>query len=162
MTVRYWAALAAALMTSTAFADQVSVTRPETINFDESLAEAQQRLHKHCDSVEVRAIEPVEIPGISTQSQIDCEGFDMAGRKRLAEFVYGDGKLYFVWVLVEPEELDGIEKAMVKEYGSPKYVSTDFSAFTEERTALRKDVPEFLFYAPIASAEFEAWFSQAQ
>ena len=137
-----------------------SVMKPDTIRFDERLVDAQQRLDDVCESLTLRQIEPVQIPGVAVQTQLDCQGLEMAGAERLAEFVYGDGQLYMVWVLVDAEELDGLASSMAQVYGAPSHSSDVFSAFTQHRTALRRDVPEILFYAPVASAQFEGWFSQ--
>jgi len=149
--------------TLSAEAERLNVAQPDSIKFGQQLSISEQALDNLCDTMSIREIKPAQIPGVlKRQMQLDCYGFMMAGKKRLAEFVYKDEQLLLVWILVDKQELPEIENAMVEMYGKAKYQSSAFSAFAEHRIALRKDIPEFLFYAPEASAQFEAWFSSAK
>jgi len=140
-----------------------SIVQPAIITFGEQLQTLQQTLMPYCDKISVREIKPAQIPGVKhRQMQLDCNGFEMAGKKRLAEFVFKDDLLLLVWILVEKQELAKLESAMNHTYGQALFQSSAFSAYPEHRTALRKDVPEILFYSYEASAQFEAWFSSQQ
>lgn len=148
---------------SSVHAGEISITQPGNIVFGQDLSVTKEQLKDTCDEISVREIKPAQIPGvIKRQMQLDCHGYEMAGKKRLAEFVYKDDKLLLVWILVNADELNIFEQAMTAEYGAPKYKAESFSAYTDYRTALRKDVPEFLFYAPEASTQFDDWFSLGQ
>jgi len=99
-----------------------SITKPENIIFGQDLAISKDSLATSCEKIDVREIKPAQIPGVKNrQMQLDCHGFKMAGKKRLAEFVYKDDKLLLVWILVDSDELGRLEKAMIQAYGAPKY-----------------------------------------
>ena len=153
-----------AIFTLLVFA-QVSVAKddfkPKSINFSTGLEAYQSELGAHCDSVTVHRFDPPELPGTDREHlQLDCEGFDFWGKPRLAEFVFRDGKLALVWILTSPEEEAVLESELKKTYGQASHTSGDFTAFSAYQAALRKDVPEVLFYSPDMAPMFEAWFSQ--
>ena len=135
--------------------------KPKSIDFSNDLATYQSELGAHCGSVTVRRFDPPELPGTEREHiQLDCEGFDFLGKPRLAEFVFRDGMLALVWILTTPEEEAVLEAELKKTYGLASHTSRDFTAFTAHQAALRKDVPEVLFYSPDMAPMFEAWFSQ--
>ena len=158
-------ALIIALITTSAgyTQDNTDIAKPEIIHFGQDLSESRKSLATYCDNISVREIIPAEIPGTKNrQMQLDCEGFEMAGAKRLAEFVYRDDKLVLVWILVNESELPALRQKMITSYGTPSFeVNGAFTAFTSHRTALRADIPEFLFYSADVSGQFENWFSAA-
>lgn len=64
-----------------------------------------------------------------------------------------------MWILVEATELDTLEMQFAAAYGPADARTEGFSAWYEARTAVRKDVPEALYYSAHAAPLFEAWFS---
>lgn len=135
--------------------------KPKSIDFSNDLATYQAALGAHCESVTVRRFDPPELPGTEREHlQLDCEGFNFWGKPRLAEFVFRDGILALVWILTNPEEEAVLEAELKKIYGQASHTSRDFTAFTAHQSALRKDVPEVLFYSTDMAPMFEAWFSQ--
>ena len=138
-----------------------SVTKPGHMVFSQSPTEVKRQLSGRCERLSEQSIDPVQIPGAQSQSQLDCHGHQYAGKPRLAEYVFRDQQLYLSWILVEATELDELESRMRDEYGQPDHSTQVFSAWTSHRTALRKDIPEVLFYAPAASEQFNAWFQAA-
>ena len=114
-----------------------------------------------CETHTVRELDPAEMPLATTSHiQVDCEGFDYFGSARLAEFVFADGALTHVWVLVEEGDLDPLQAAFEDAFGAPDAEAPVFAAFFEQRAAVRRDVPEALYYSEAAAPLFEGFFSQ--
>lgn len=114
-----------------------------------------------CASSTHRDLDPSENP-MANESlvQVDCEGFAYFGEDRLAEFVFADGALTHVWILVEEDELDALQSAFTAVFGTPDREAPVFAAYFEARAAIRRDVPEALYYSEAAAPLFEAFFSQ--
>lgn len=134
--------------------------KPDVINFDMDYEALNGRLNDYCSRIEERKIEPLQIPETrDSQVQIDCYDFHYEGKSRLAEFVFRDGQLILVWILTDKSEENKFEKKLTAEYGGPSHTTSGFTAFTAKHAALRKDKPEVLFYNPVVSGLFEAWFA---
>ena len=144
-------------------APKTPIKTPELIAFGQSVKSIKNKLKNACEHLKIQSIDPPEIPGtINTQTQLDCHGFEFAGKHRLAEFVFKDDALFLTWILIEADEIEMMEHNMKLTYGAAKYQNPTFSAFTQQRTALRKDVPELLFYSEEAAPQFEGWFQSAE
>ena len=142
--------------------ESIKLTLPKSLKFGQSLSDTELLLNQYCKKRSKFEINPPQIPGTkNSQVQIDCHNFNFAGKERLAEFVFKDNSLYLVWVLIEESELRGLEKNLLNKFKKPTYQSPVFTAFTSQHIALRKDVPEFLFYGEEASESFENWFKSA-
>ena len=136
--------------------------RPDAIDFTMTLETAREQLKQHCTSINERQIDPPELPGtLSNHTQIDCQGLDFKGKGRLAEFAFRDGKLFLVWVLTDGKEIPVLETLMRSTFGDPSHQSDKFTAFTVHQLALRKDIPEVLFYSAANASMFTAWFEQS-
>lgn len=117
-------------------------------------------LSRICESQTRRTLDPAELPLAQTSHvQIDCQGYAFLGAPRLAEFVFADGSLTHVWILVEAAELGALEAQFGAAYGPADASAAEFSAWYEARAAVRKDIPEALYYSAHAAPLFEAWFS---
>jgi hypothetical protein len=133
---------------------------PEAAVFGASVAEIKAGLEGNCTKLSVQPIEPVQIPGVSEQVQLDCEGFDYFGAPRKAEFVFGDDALTFIWVLVGASETDDLIASFKETYGAPSHETADFTAFADGNAAVRTDTPEALYYAPAVADAYRGWFDQ--
>jgi len=120
---------------------------PTPVSFEATSADMMTALAGLCTAIELRVIEEVEMPDATTQSQIDCTGFDYAGAPRLAEFVFADDALKLVWILVDAEELEGLTTAFTTHYGAPTHTTEFFSAYADDHAGVRYDTPEAAFYA---------------
>lgn len=113
-----------------------------------------------CTSQTRRELDPSELPLAHTSHvQIDCDGYVFLNAPRRAEFIFADDRLTHVWVLVEPDELDALEAAFTAQHGAATVTTDSFSAFFNARTAVRRDIPEALYYSQEAAPLFEAFFS---
>ncbi|WP_291841738.1 hypothetical protein [Maricaulis sp.] len=134
---------------------------PSPANFGASLDAVRPLLDAACTSLTVREL-PLEQMPIATTShtQVDCQGLDHAGAPRLAEFVFADDALAFVWVLTDAREADGLRAALETVHGTPSHDLPPVTAFTQARMALRHDTPELLYYGSHVAPVYEGWFNQ--
>lgn len=133
---------------------------PEAAVFGASVAEIKAGLEGNCTKLSAEPIEPVQIPGVSEQVQLDCEGFDYFGGPRKAEFVFGDNALTILWVLVGAWETDDLIASFKETYGAPSHETPDFTAFADDNAAVRTDTPEALYYSPAVAGAYRGWFDQ--
>ena len=155
--MRHAFAAASAFLAVTSACAAKDASRPDVISFGSSVAEMEAALEDKCASMETRETEPF-MPIHEKQHQIDCAGFDYFGAPREAEFVFGDDALIIVWILTEKSEEAALEKAFTEQYGSPTHKSDGFTAFADDNAAVRKDIPEALFYSPAISGQYRAFF----
>ena len=132
--------------------------KPEAVDFARDLPATEAALQSVCSSQETRAITPAQIPGVTEQKQIDCDGFDFFGKGRRAEFVFGDGELVLVWILTEAADEAQLIAAFKDAYGAPTHETADMVAFADDHAAVRRDKPEALFYSPAVAEPFRARF----
>lgn len=154
------AALCVLIATSTACHAQDGF-RPGVIDFNRSLDQMRTDLGPLCDSITERRINPPKIPGTKeSHIQIDCMGFSFGGQKRKVEFSFSDGRFSLVWILTDASEEEPLRTTMEALMGAPSHVTDGFIAFAAHHAALRRDIPEVLFYAPEVADAFTAWFDQ--
>lgn len=122
------------------------VSRPEAITFGASLEQIIASLEGVCARAEVHHFDPPRLPGATTHDQIDCQGFDYFGEPRLAEFVFMDDRLVLTWILVDADDIDALESAFISSFGDPTHVGVDIKGFAADYAAVRRDVPEALYY----------------
>lgn len=155
--------LAAALIATSACATATAsdLTLDDSIRFDASLDELRPVFDASCASWEAVTLNPAELPIAQTSHvQVNCQGFRHAGGDRLAEFVFADDSMAFVWVLIDAGELDSFAQDMRGVYGAPTHDTAMFTAFADHNTALRRDIPEFLFYSQSIAPMYRGWFDQ--
>lgn len=139
----------------------IDVTRPDAIEFGASVDALTAMFESRCDTFDVRELDPASLPiAQSSHVQVDCHGFEHAGSARLAEFVFADDALAFVWILTEASEEADFLAAMQSVYGTPTHATAMFYAFADDHTALRRDIPEFLYYAESIAPMYRGWFDQ--
>lgn len=138
-----------------------SAERPDVIAFGANVNHMAQALDNKCTSITTRETQPF-MPIHEKQHQIDCEGFAYFGAARKAEFVFGDDSLILVWILTEKSEEAELEMAFKERYGTPTHETAAFTAFADDNAAVRKDIPEALFYSQAIADQYRAFFdSQA-
>lgn len=133
------------------------VEKPGVIDFGESVKAMEAALAPFCSSQSTRETERF-FDYLKIQHQIDCEGFEYFGAARNAEFVFGDDQLMIVWILTEKSDEAALEQAFRGAYGEPSHLTADFTAFADHNAAVRKDVPEALYYGDSVADQFRGWF----
>lgn len=82
---------------------------PALFDFGDSLSSTKERLTKHCDKVDVIDVYPITAPlAKHSQRQINCHGFNYAGKPRNVELVFQDDQLDLVWILINDDEKTSI------------------------------------------------------
>lgn len=138
-----------------------SLDLPPGIEFGASPATLTGTFDELCESFQLRQLDPAELP-IAQEShvQVDCRGFSHAGADRLAEFVFADDALAFIWILTEAAEEPTHLAALRQRFGTPTHDTPLFVAFADDQVALRRDVPEFLYYGEAIAPMYRGWFDQ--
>ena len=78
------------------------------------------------------------------QLQINCSGLNAFGAPREAEFMFDDGPLGHVWILVQAEELTELRQDLEKAFGAVVYETEAYAVFASGNVALRQTPPEIL------------------
>ncbi len=139
-----------------------NIAPPDSAQFGSSLAAMTNEFATKCERYDVRELDPAQLPIAETSHvQVDCHGFSHAGGKRLAEFVFADDALAFIWVLTTAEEEETLLKQLKATYGQPTHDTPLFVAFADDNLALRRDIPELLYYAAAVAPLYRSWFDQS-
>lgn len=138
---------------------QHSVELDDRIVFGASVENMTAVFSDVCTEFTRRDLDPEQLP-IAKHShvQVDCQNFQHRGKGRLAEFVFADGNLVFIWILTEAEEHDKHAEALRAAYGTPTHETESLTAFADHNVALRRDIPEFLYYSPEIAGMYRGWF----
>lgn len=138
-----------------------AIAAPVIMQFGASLDALRANFSEACETHDVRELDPAELPIATTSHvQVDCHGFEHAGSARLAEFVFADDALAFVWVLTDANEEAVLRAALEASYGTPTHDAAGIIAFADNHTALRRDVPELLYYSAEFADTYRAFFDQ--
>jgi hypothetical protein len=128
---------------------------PPEVRFGETLQALEPEVEAACAFTVTRELEPSLPTQPSTQTQIDCFGYEVAGFPRKIEF--GDGRLELVWILTGRGEEQRLRAALIADHGSAESLIPGMEFFDDRRVALRTDKPELMM---ASEAVLEAYFSQ--
>jgi hypothetical protein len=135
--------------------------KPSVIRYGATVAEMQTALAGLCKTMRPRHVEPPSLPDVKDkQVQMDCDGLPFLGKPRRAEFIFRDDSLEMVRVLTTAEEQGSILRLMTDANGPPTQRNNRYIAFTNNRTALRLDRPEVLFYSEKLAPHVRPWFDK--
>lgn len=139
----------------------VEISKPEVLEFGNSMDEIRRNLESQCDSMIIRSNQPIQLPTAKKeQSQLDCYGFQYAGKKRKVELIFADDQLDIVWILTEAEEekyfLDGFKEL----YGEPTHMVEDATFFLNAGTAVRNKPHEVLFISERLKQPYKQFLEQ--
>ena len=139
------------------------ITKALPFEFGKSMAETKKRILPLCDSVNERLNEPIQLPtAIKSQSQLDCEGFIYAGKKRKVELIFADDALDMIWILTEAEEEISFIREFKKLYGEPTHVKEDITFFLNDGVAVRNKPHEILFISERLKAPYKEWLNSRE
>ena len=137
------------------------ITKPGVMQFGKSMSEIKQVLGPLCDSISERLNEPIQLPTAQkTQSQLDCYGFEYAGKKRKVELIFADDQLDIVWILTEAEEEEFFLRGFKELYGAPTHMMEDATFFLNDGTALRNKPHEVLFISERLKQPYRQYLEQ--
>lgn len=137
------------------------ITKPEVIEFGKTMSEIKQTLGPLCDSISERLNEPIQLPTAQKmQSQLDCYGFEYAGKKRKIELIFADDQLDIIWILTEAEEEEFFLNGFREKYGEPTHKMEDATFFLNDGTALRNQPHEVLFISERLKEPYKQFLEQ--
>lgn len=140
-----------------------SIEKPEVFKFGDTKSNVMLALNDLCKIVSDRSIDPIELPTAQkTQSQLDCEKFKYAGKKRNIELIFADGILDMSWILIDSTEVDTLIVSFTKLYGKPTHVKDDVTFYLNEGVAVRSDPPEVLFISDRLKTHYKAWLEASK
>ena len=132
--------------TSTAYA----IDAPGGVSIGQSLEEARPIIEAACaEASEQEYTGAMAAPAKDVQTQINCHGLIIYDGKSKVEYMFNDGVLALVWLMLEPAILASMEAHLLVEYGAIEYENDHYRVFENGVVALRSDPPEIL----IASRE---------
>jgi hypothetical protein len=125
---------------------QYSISKPEEFAFGESVDSIKESISTKCMDMVLKDIIPITAPlAKESQTQIDCFGFDYAGKPRKVELVFQDDQLDIVWVLFPVKEREKIITSLSAIYGEPSMTIDFGTIFLQANTAVRNNPSEVLF-----------------
>ncbi|HEV8336261.1 MAG TPA: hypothetical protein VGR67_07600 [Candidatus Polarisedimenticolia bacterium] len=108
------------------------------------LSDLQPLLAKDCESLEQHHYTGGMAAPFRDQVQVDCHGLNVLGARRKVEFLFNDGPLGHLWVLIEADERPKIREKLERVFGPVVHDTEDYKVFAEGRVALRSDPAEIL------------------
>ena len=126
-------------------AQTLSFALPAEIRLGETLQVLAPEIEAACAFTRTFEDEPGLPTGNTTQTQIDCFGYEVAGFSRKIEFVFADGRLALAWILTGVGDEARLRELLTAQYGeAAAAVPPGLEFFPGERIALRTDKPEIL------------------
>lgn len=115
------------------------------------------------ETMELRTIEPRELPtATQSQTQLDCTGFEFAGKKRTIELVFGDDQLDLAWVLTEATEETSLIDGYTQLFGQPTHQIEGATFFLDHGVAVRNQPHEILFLSERLQGAYAQWLDSSQ
>ncbi|WP_019960787.1 hypothetical protein [Woodsholea maritima] len=122
---------------------------PDGLVWGASIAEIEASFADRCAVIDVQAIDEVWLmTQPSRQDQMNCYGFDLANYPRKIEFVFGDGALEQIWLLLGPGDVERARAAYTEIYGAPVFENEQYIGFDNLDVIIRKDKSELLLGSP--------------
>ena len=136
-----------------------AIDAPGGVSIGQSLDSARPLIKDACaETSEQQYTGAMAAPAKEIQTQLNCNGLKVYEGKSKVEYMFNDGVLAFVWLMVEPEILASMELHLIAEYGEIAYENDNYRVFENGVVALRKDPPEIL----IASTEMMRGITKLQ
>jgi len=121
---------------------------PRTIRLGESEATLRPLLSADCGKTERLHYTGEKAAPFTDQVQVNCEALQAFGARRRVEFMFNDGPLGHVWILVRSEEVPSLGETLEKAFGRQVYETKDYRVFASGTVALRRSPPEILVATP--------------
>jgi hypothetical protein len=126
----------------------MTITLPRSIQLGEMPTVLRPLLAEDCIRMEEILYSGELAAPYGEQLQINCSGFNAFGAPREAEFMFNDGPLGHVWILVQAAELTELRQNLEKAFGSVVYETEAYAVFASGNVALRQSPPEILVAVP--------------
>jgi hypothetical protein len=136
-------------------AQALSFAVPAEIRLGETLEVLAPEIEAACAFTRTFEDEPGLPTGNTTQTQIDCFGYQLAGFDRKIEFVFADGRLALAWILTGVGDEARLRALLTAQYGeAAAAIPPGLEFFPGERIALRTDKPEILIASDAVVSAF--------
>tara|TARA_R110000868_G_scaffold102499_7_gene282259 strand:- start:80 stop:1006 length:927 start_codon:yes stop_codon:yes gene_type:complete len=136
-------------------AEALSFAVPQEIRLGETIEVLAPEIEAACAFTRTFDDEPGLPTGNTTQTQIDCFGYEIAGFDRKIEFVFADGQLALAWILTGVGDEARLRQLLTGQYGEPAAaIPPGLEFFPGERIALRTDKPEILIASDAVVSAF--------
>ena len=127
-----------------------AIDAPGGVSIGQTLGDARPLIDAACSETSEQEYRgAMAAPAKEVQTQINCHGLKIYEGDSKVEYMFNDGVLAFVWLMLEPHILAAIELQLIAEYGAVAYENDNYRVFENGVVALRSDPPEIL----IASKE---------
>ena len=144
MTIAQKAILIAA-MSVTLGAAAHAIDAPGGVSIGQSLTEARPVIEAACAKTsEQEYTGAMAAPAKEIQTQLNCHGLKVYDGESKVEYMFNDGFLAFVWLMLEPDVLASMELQLIAEYGAVRYENENYRVFENGVVALRSEPPEIL------------------
>lgn len=110
-----------------------------------------------CDSLAEHHYTGAVAAPFTEQTQVDCLGLDVLGARRKVEFLFNDGPLGHLWVLLDSTEVGRIDSLLTGEFGPVVHRSPEYHVYRAGTVALRFAPPEVLVATPTLVAELTGY-----
>jgi hypothetical protein len=136
-----------ALIANCAVGGQKS-TLPRTIHLGSMPSALRPLLAEDCSKTEELHYTGKMAAPFDDQVQINCSNLDVFGARRDVEFMFNDGPLGHVWILIRAEESSDLRRSLEEAFGPVVYETQSYAVFASGNVALRRDPPEVLVATP--------------
>lgn len=126
----------------------MAMTLPRSIQLGEMPSVLRPILAEDCIRMEEIQYTGELAAPFEEQLQINCSGLNAFGAPREVEFMFNDGPLGHVWILVEAEELTELRQNLEKAFGAVVHETEAYAVFAAGNVALRQTPPEILVATP--------------
>lgn len=126
----------------------MTMTLPRSIQLGEIPSVLRPILAEDCIRMEEIQYTGELAAPFKEQLQINCSGLNAFGAPREVEFMFDDGPLGHVWILVEAKELTELRQNLEKVFGSVVYETEVYAVFASGNVALCQSPPEILVAIP--------------
>jgi hypothetical protein len=129
--------------------DASLVARPKVVQFGGHFNDVYRSVVNQCTvGIIERSNQPVVLPTVKErQTQIDCIGFNYAGKFRKAHFQFADDILDVVVIETDADEEQALRKALIQHYGKPSQVAKGDTVFLDDGVALRTGPHSVTFFS---------------
>ncbi|MDH3338322.1 MAG: hypothetical protein OER22_15510 [Gammaproteobacteria bacterium] len=117
---------------------------PALFDMNQSIDEARPRIEAACARTSVLQYTGAMAAPYEHQTQIDCFDLLVMGKPRKVEFMFNEGYLEFLWILLERAELDVVEAKFREVYGDVVFANGNYKVFADGAIALRSEPAEIL------------------
>lgn len=141
----------------------LSLEKPAVFEFGTSAEVMMTKIEPMVASMDLRRIEPMELPtATQSQTQLDCSGFEFAGKKRNIELIFADDQLDIVWILTEATEEASFIEGYTQLYGAPSHQIEGATFFLDHGVAVRNQPHEILFLSERLQGAYAQWLEGGQ